>query len=155
MCVCRVDERARSGSESRAGTGANWSRLVCSIFVPNYPPRFSFHLVLSLFRPSPLIPHLRLSPPDLLSHRAVLVPRARPPRRSIYPALATAQPLYRPLAPPFPLPLHPIQLAPRLRLHRFGTIRDARLNPHHFARYRIIRAHLRPRQGYQPQSSTG
>ena len=133
MCVSRaresVDERekerergrARSGSESRAGTGANWSRLVCSIFVPNYPlplpsppPRHLPPFVLSLFRPSPLIPYLRLSPPDRASHRPVLLPRARV---SIYPALATAQPLYRPLALLISFPLShrlSLRLAPLL-----------------------------------------
>lgn len=58
-----------SGSESGARTGANWSRLVCSISVPNYPPPLDSPPVLpsivpSLFCLSSLILYLRLSLAD-------------------------------------------------------------------------------------------
>lgn len=133
MCVSRarenVDERERErereigiGIESRngrklvtAGLFDLRSKLPPSPSLPSSPLlRHLPPFVLSLFRPSPLIPYLRLSPPDRVSHRPVLLPRARV---SIYPALATAQPLYRPLALLISFPLShrlSLRLAPLL-----------------------------------------
>lgn len=126
-----VEDRERE----RAQIGHGWS--VRSSFQTTPLPSTSFRL-LSLF-PAPRPPVSRLSPPDRHPASPRPCPVGSAAAVSIYPALAAAQP---------PLHTRPIYRLARLRSTplalRFRTIRDARLNPHRFARYRIIRAHLRP-----------
>ena len=135
MCVSRaresVDEREReregerdrdrNREQERAQIGHGWSvrssfqttPFPFPLLLPAPPPPSTFR-PFSVSPPSPLIPYLRLSPPDRASHRPVLLPRARV---SIYPALATAQPLYRPLALLISFPLShrlSLRLAPLL-----------------------------------------
>lgn len=82
----RERDRDRNREQERAQIGHGWSVRSSFQTTPSSPLPSSpllRHLppfVLSLFRPSPLTPYLRLSPPDRMSRRPVLVSRARPPR---------------------------------------------------------------------------
>lgn len=96
--------RVESGSESGARTGANWSRLVCPISLP-CAPTFDGSI------PRPFLPSL--------------IPLAR--------SIALSNPLSSSRPPPCSTSISPTSLTSRLA-YRFETIRDPRLNPHHFGR---------------------
>lgn len=126
---------------SRIGSGNRRKLVTAGLFdlrskLPPLPST-SFRLLSLFLAPRP--PVSRLSPPDRHPASPRPCPVGSAAAVSIYPALAAAQP---------PLHTRPIYRLARLRSTplalRFRTIRDARLNPHRFARYRIIRAHLRP-----------
>lgn len=91
--------------ESRSESGANWSRLVCPISLP-CAPTFDRSI------PRPYLP-----PP---------IPLAR--------SIALSSPLSSSPSPPCSTSISPTSLTSRLA-YRFGTIRDPRLNPHHFGRW--------------------
>lgn len=114
----RERDRDRNREQERAQIGHGWSVRSSFQTTPSSPLPSSpllRHLppfVLSLFRPSPLTPYLRLSPPDRMSRRPVLVPRARPPRIDLSCSSNSATPM-------------PPSRSPLLRSHPPSSLLDS------------------------------